>query len=87
MRLDAISQGNQALLYMERYVDEGAKSYSPFAARSEVAPEYQPRRGNPSFDLVTVSIFISFGTNRADRINAPADTLQDIEKKVQRCWF
>jgi len=39
------------------------------------------------FDLVTVSIFISFGTNRADRINAPADTLQDIEKKVQRCWF
>ena len=56
MRLDAISQGDQALLYMERYVDEGAKSYSPFAARSEVAPQYQPRRGNPSFDLVTVCV-------------------------------
>jgi hypothetical protein len=54
MELDGILQGNQALLYMERYVDEGTRTYSPFAARSEVAPEYQPRSGRPSFELITV---------------------------------
>ena len=54
MKLDAIVPGDQALLYMERYVDEGAKDYSPFAARTEVAPEYQPRSHRTSFDLVTV---------------------------------
>ncbi len=40
---------------MERYVDEGAKNYSPFAARTEVAPQYRPRSDEPSFDLVTVN--------------------------------
>jgi hypothetical protein len=54
MELDCIFQGDQALLYMERYVDEGTRTYSPFAARSEAAPEYQPRSGCPSFELVTV---------------------------------
>ncbi len=39
---------------MERYVDEGAKTYSPYSARNEVAPRYQPRSGYPSFELVTV---------------------------------
>src|SRR6266542_2446251 len=54
MKLDGILQGNQALLYMERYVDEGTRTYSPFAARSEAAPEYQPRSGRTSFELITV---------------------------------
>jgi hypothetical protein len=54
MELDDILQGNQALLYMERYVDEGTRTYSPFAAKSEAAPEYQPRSGRPSFELITV---------------------------------
>jgi hypothetical protein len=54
MKLDDILQGNHALLYMERYVDEGTRTYSPFAARSEAAPEYQPRSGRPSFELITV---------------------------------
>src|SRR5207253_5539421 len=54
MELDGIRQDDQALLYMERYVDEGAKTYSPFAAKSEVAPEYQPRSDRPSFELITV---------------------------------
>jgi hypothetical protein len=54
MKLDGILQGNQALLYMERYVDEGTRTYSPFAAKSEAAPEYQPRSGRPSFGLITV---------------------------------
>src|SRR5437867_3638765 len=54
MKLDGIRQGDQALLYMERYVDEGTRTYSPFAAKSEVAPEYRPRSGRPSFELVTV---------------------------------
>lgn len=54
MKLDGILQGNQALLYMERYVDEGTRTYSPFAAESEAAPEYRPRSGCPSFELITV---------------------------------
>src|SRR5262249_24271603 len=54
MKLDGILQGNQALLYMERYVDEGTRTCSPFAAKSEAAPEYQPRSGCPSFELITV---------------------------------
>jgi hypothetical protein len=54
MELDSILQGNQALIYMERYVDEGTRTYSPFAAKSEAAPEYQPRSDRPSFDLITV---------------------------------
>jgi hypothetical protein len=54
MDLEDILQGNQALLYMERYVDEGTRTYSPFAARSEASPEYQPRSGRPSFELITV---------------------------------
>ena len=54
MRLDDILQGNEALIFMERYVDEAAKTYSPFAGQSEVAPEYRPRSDRPSFELVTV---------------------------------
>src|SRR5437870_8169462 len=54
MKLDAIVQGERALLYMERYVDEGTRTYSAFAAKSEVGPEYQPRSGRSSFELVTV---------------------------------
>src|SRR5205823_3683784 len=42
MKLDEILQGNDAFVFMERYVDETAKTYSPFAGKSEVAPEYQP---------------------------------------------
>src|SRR5258707_13385202 len=54
MKLDHVFEDDQALLYMERYVDEGTRTYSPFAAKSEVAPEYQPRSLRPSFDLVSV---------------------------------
>src|SRR5437870_5215189 len=54
MKLDDILQGNDAYVYLERYVDEAAKTYSPFAGRSEIAPEYQPRSDRPSFELVTV---------------------------------
>src|SRR5207302_1316754 len=54
MKLDDILHGNDAFIFMERYVDEAAKTYSPFAGKSEVAPEYQPRSDRPSFDVVTV---------------------------------
>jgi hypothetical protein len=40
---------------MERYVDEDAKTYSPFAAMTEVAPCYRPGSGQPFFSLVTVN--------------------------------
>src|SRR5438105_13018447 len=54
MKLDDLLQGNDAFVFMERYVDEAAKTYSPFARLSEVAPEYRPRSDRPSFELVTV---------------------------------
>src|SRR5438309_11399448 len=54
MKLDDILQGTDAFIFMERYVDEAVKTYSPFAGKSEVAPEYQPRSDRPSFELVTV---------------------------------
>lgn len=54
MKLDAVIQGERALLYMERYVDEGTRTYSPFAAKSEVAADYQPRSECPSFEVVSV---------------------------------
>ena len=54
MQLDDVLEGDQALLYMERYVDEGTRTYSRFAAKSKVEPEFQPRSSRPSFELVTV---------------------------------
>src|SRR6266480_1851243 len=54
MKLDDILQGNDTFIFMERYVDEAVKTYSPFAGKSEVAPKYQPRSDQPSFDVVTV---------------------------------
>src|SRR5215203_3367250 len=54
MKLDDVLKGNEAFVFMERYVDEAVKNYSPFAGLSEAAPEYQPRSGLPSFDLITV---------------------------------
>ncbi|MDB5314010.1 MAG: Siderophore synthetase component-like protein [Gemmataceae bacterium] len=54
MKLDDVLHGNDAFVFMERYVDEAARTYSPFAGKSEVAPEYQPRSERPSFELVTV---------------------------------
>src|SRR5947207_8328272 len=54
MEINSVLQGEQALLYMERYVDEGTRTYSPFAAKSEVAPEFRPRSDRPSFELITV---------------------------------
>src|SRR5205809_7990181 len=54
MKLDDILQGDDAFIFMERYVDEAAKTYSPFAGKSEVAPEYRPRSDRPSFEVVTV---------------------------------
>src|SRR5437764_10325105 len=54
MKLDDILQGNDAFIFMERYVDEAAKTYSPFAGKSEVAIEYRPRSDRRSFELVTV---------------------------------
>ncbi|HEY4548048.1 MAG TPA: IucA/IucC family C-terminal-domain containing protein [Pedomonas sp.] len=56
MKIEAVSEGHEALLYMERYVNEGTRTYSPFAARSEVAPQYQPRSGTPSFDLFGICV-------------------------------
>src|SRR6266567_1887040 len=56
MELGHVIEGDRALLYMERYVDEGTRTYSPFAARSEVAPQFRPRSDRPSFPLVAVHV-------------------------------
>lgn len=55
MKLEAVVQDDQALLYMERYVDEGAKTYGPLAARTEAEPRFRPESDQPSFELVTVN--------------------------------
>lgn len=55
MELAAIVRGDQALLYMERYVDEGAKTYSPLAGQTEAAPRYWAESDEASFELVTVN--------------------------------
>ena len=47
MKIDDVLQGQDAFIFMERYVDEAARTYSPFAAKSEVAPEYRPRSDRP----------------------------------------
>ena len=51
MKLDAVVRNHNALLEMERYVDEAAKSYSVLATRTEAAPCYRPESGATSFDL------------------------------------
>src|SRR5205823_12603526 len=56
MELNDVLYGEAALLYMERYVDEGTRTYSPFAAKTEVSPEFRPRNDKPSFHLITVRI-------------------------------
>src|SRR5437867_11122031 len=56
MKLDDILHGDDAFVFMERYVDEAAKTYSPFAGKSEVAPEYQPKSDRPSFELISVNM-------------------------------
>lgn len=38
-------------LYLERYVDEGAKTYSPFSQQSEVDHKYQPTSKIKSFEV------------------------------------
>ncbi|WP_414473918.1 IucA/IucC family C-terminal-domain containing protein [Microvirga sp. M2] len=55
MDLAAVFEGELALLYMERYVDEGARTYSPLAGETEASPRYRPERGAPSFELVAVN--------------------------------
>src|SRR5947208_7045407 len=54
LKLDAVGLSGDTLLYMERYVDEGAKNYSPLSSRTEASPQYQPRNERECFDLVTV---------------------------------
>jgi len=54
MKLDAVIKEDRALGHMERYVNEGTKTYSPFSARTEATSQYQPESGRPFFDLMTV---------------------------------
>lgn len=54
MKIEEILVGNDAFIYMERYVNENTKSYSPFAKISEVERKYQPTSELEFFDLVSV---------------------------------
>jgi hypothetical protein len=56
VKLASIKQCDDALVYLERYVDEGTKTYSAYSQRSETDPAYKPRSGLDSFPLVTVRI-------------------------------
>jgi hypothetical protein len=57
MKLQTVIEGgSNPLLYMERYVDEGAKTYSTLSARTEADLAYRPEGDAPSFNLVTVNV-------------------------------
>ncbi len=58
MKLEAVVRDEQSFLYMERYVDQGAKSYSPMAGKTEVPSRYRPESDDPFFDLLTVKASI-----------------------------
>ncbi|MBA2727098.1 MAG: short-chain oxidoreductase, partial [Parachlamydiaceae bacterium] len=45
-----------AFLYLERYVNEGSRTYSPFANQSKVDPKYQPVGGVESFKVPCLEI-------------------------------
>ncbi len=56
MELGTIMQQADALIYLERYVDEGARTYSRYSQRSETAPPYKPSGKQSSFKLITARI-------------------------------
>jgi len=51
MRLAQMLDGPSSFLHLERYVNEGSRTYSCFAGVSAVDPRYQPRGNQPSFDV------------------------------------
>lgn len=51
-----LSLTNHNLLYLERYVNEGTKTYSRFAGRSDVSTRYRPGSDVESFELITVKV-------------------------------
>lgn len=53
MKIEETLQAN-ALIYMERYVNEHTKSYSSFSQVSEVDRQYQPTSDLESFELISV---------------------------------
>ncbi|BDV36129.1 IucA/IucC family protein [Methylocystis iwaonis] len=55
MKLDDVKR-ERSLLYMERYVDEGAKTYSVLASRTEAAACYRLESEQASFDLAAVFV-------------------------------
>ena len=70
MKLASIKQRDDALVYLERYVDEGTKTYSAYSQRSETAPAYKPASGQESFQLVTVRV----PSDRVSLIEAEPDS-------------
>ncbi len=48
MKLDQILSCDEAFISMEHYVDEGTRTFSPFASKSEATSQYQPRSDRPS---------------------------------------
>ncbi|MGZ3797377.1 MAG: short-chain oxidoreductase, partial [Pseudobdellovibrionaceae bacterium] len=59
MKIEEVLNGIDSFIYMERYVNEHTKSYSPFASLSEVQYQYQPSSDFEFFDLVSVTVPLS----------------------------
>lgn len=51
MKLEQITEGQSALLHMERYVVEGSRSYTTFNQYFEIPEIYRPTSDFPSFNL------------------------------------
>src|SRR5437868_7863599 len=69
MRLSSIAE-QDALIYLERYVDEATRTYSAFSIRNEAGPRYRPQSDQPGFNLVAVWV--------------PADQVQIVESDPDR---
>jgi hypothetical protein len=56
MKLQQALQDPEAWMYLERYVNDGSRTYSPFSESSEVEQQYQPTAAFQSFELPSLMV-------------------------------
>lgn len=56
MKLRHVLDGASAFLRLERYVNEGSRTYSRHSGTSHAASRYQPRSDTPSFEVPTFMV-------------------------------
>src|SRR5438132_733424 len=56
MRINQLAERPNTLLYLERYVNKGSRTYSPFASFTEVHERYRPDSPHATFALPSLNI-------------------------------